>query len=169
MGEGNFSPGKTIVSFRIPIITQSATTQPQQSKRDYIQAPVVICFESIFPELVRKFVLNGAEMLIIITNDAWFKKSAAPFHHAQMAVFRAIEHRIAVARCANTGISMFVDPYGRTLQASAIFKKLFLVHDVPLRSQTTFFTHHGNVFTITISLLNIAPLLAALFIRPKKS
>jgi len=169
MGQGNFSPGSEVVSFQVPIMTQENEIQSHELRHDHIKAPVVICFESLFPELVRKFILKGADMLIIITNDAWFKRSAAPFHHAQMAVFRAIEHRVSIARCANTGVSMFVDPYGRTLQASPTFIKLFLVHDIPLRKKTTYFTRHGNVFSITISLLNIAPLLVAVFIRPKKS
>ena len=169
MGEGNFSPGSEIVSFYVPIMTQDNETESNELTRDHFKAPVVICFESVFPELVRKFILKGADIMIIITNDAWFKRSAAPFHHAQMAIFRAIEHRVSIARCANTGVSMFVDPYGRTLKSSAIYKKLFLVQDIPLRSQTTFFTRYGNVFSVTISLLNIVPLLAALFIRSKKS
>ena len=169
MGEGNFSPGSEIVSFNVPIMNQDSLSNSKKLARNHINAPVVICFESLFPELVRKFILKGADILIIITNDAWFKRSAAPFHHAQVAIFRAIEHRISIARCANTGVSMFVDPYGRTLQNSSIFKKLYLVHDIPLRSETTFFSRHGNIFTVTISLLNIAPLLFAFFVRSRKS
>jgi len=168
MGEGNFSPGDKLVSFKVPMTFKTITSEEERPPRDHIFAPVVICFESLFPELVRKFVRNGADILIIITNDAWFKRSAAPFHHAQAAVFRAIENRISIARCANTGVSMFIDPYGRTLQSTPIFVKTFLVQEIPLRTKTTFFTNHGNVFSIAISLLNIAPLLAALLI-PKKS
>lgn len=164
MGEGNFSPGNEVVSFNVPLISHF-----ERLKRDSIRAPVIICFESLFPELVRKFIQKGADILIIITNDAWFGRSAAPYHHAQMAIFRAIENRISVARCANTGVSMFVDPYGRTVSSTAIFQKKILVHDIPLRTESTFFKRQGNVFTVTISLLNIAPLLVAVFIRPKKS
>ena len=169
MGEGNFSPGSEVVTFHVPMLLPDNESQLPELTRDHINAPVVICFESLFPELVRQFILKDADILIIITNDAWFKKSAAPFHHAQMAIFRAIEHRISIARCANTGVSMFVDPYGRTLKSSPIFQKLFLVQDISLRSKATFFTRYGNVFSVTISLLNIAPLLSALFIRSKKS
>ncbi|UCE05177.1 MAG: apolipoprotein N-acyltransferase [bacterium] len=168
MGEGNFSPGENIVSFNIPIACQNSELKSNQAKRDRIKGPVIICFESLFPELVRKFILKGADILIIITNDAWFKRSAAPYHHAQMAVFRAIENRVSIARCANTGVSLFVDPYGRTLQSSPIFQKRHLIQDIPLRTETSFFTRHGNIFTITLSLLNIVPLFAAI-LRPKKS
>ena len=167
MGEGNFSPGKKVVSFDVPIVSPGRKLPADSSKHTRIKAPVVICFESLFPELVRKFILNGADILIIITNDAWFERSTAPYHHARAAIFRAIENRVSIARCANTGVSMFVDPYGRTLQASPIFKKMFLVQDIPLRTETTFFAKHGNIFSVTISLLNIVPLLLAL-VRSKK-
>ncbi len=169
MGEGNFSPGEEIVSFHVPLTTQVNGLKSDQLKRNYINVPVVICFESLFPELVRSFILKGADMLVIITNDAWFKRSVAPYHHAQMAIFRAIENRISIARCANTGVSMFVDPYGRTLKSSPIFQQAYLVHDIPLRTEATFFTRHGNIFSVAISLLNIAPLLIAVFTRLKKS
>ncbi len=169
MGEGNFSPGEEIVSFDVPVTIPSQDSSGQPAKQRYLKIPVIICFESLFPELVRRFILNGADLLGIITNDAWFKRTAAPYHHAQMAVFRAIENRISIARCANTGVSMFVDPYGRTLKASPIFQALYLVHELPLRTTTTFFTRHGNVITIAISLLSIVPLIIALFIHPNSA
>lgn len=167
MGEGNFSPGQKIVSFDVPITFGIHDSLAEQSRRRFLKIPVIICFESLFPELVRSFILNGADILVIITNDAWFKRSPAPYHHAQMAVFRAIENRVSIARCANTGVSMFVDPYGRTLKASPIFQALYLVHDLPLRKTTTFFTKHGNLFTLSISLLNLVPLMFVLITRPK--
>ena len=167
MGEGNFSPGKKIVSFNVPVNLKRANQDDGSGQFTFIGVPVVICFESLFPELVRKFILAGADIMVIITNDAWFKRSAAPFHHAQIAVFRAIENRVSIARCANTGVSMFIDPYGRTQQASRIFEKTILVDDIRLKRETTFFTKHGNIFTIAIALLNIVPLITALFF-PKK-
>ena len=73
----------------------------------------LICFEDIFPELARGFVKNGAEFLIVITNDAWYGKSGAPYQHAACSVFRAIENRVPVIRCANTGYSCFINSRGR--------------------------------------------------------
>ena len=158
MGEGNFSSGDKIVSFKIPILNNKKRFQG-----DSVLAPVIICFESMFSDLVRKFVKNGADILIIITNDAWFGRTSAPFHHAQAAVFRAIENRIGIARCANTGVSMFIDAYGRTLTKTSIFERGTIVENMSLRSKTTFFTRHGHVFAITVSLLNIIPILTTLF------
>ncbi|MFZ5518303.1 MAG: apolipoprotein N-acyltransferase [Candidatus Zhuqueibacterota bacterium] len=162
MGEGNFSEGDEIVSFKVPLVPSDSLSQKEPG-REFIMAPAVVCFESVFPELVRKFILNGSDILIVITNDAWFERSSAPYQHARMAVFRAIENRVSIARCANTGVSMFIDPYGRTLSATPIFEEKVLVDTIPLRTQTTFFTRFGNVFTIAVSLINLAPLLAALF------
>lgn len=156
MGEGNFSPGNEIKTFEIPI--------DFKSQKLTIKVPVIICFESLFSDLVRKFIIDkGAQLLVIITNDGWFKRSAAPYHHAQAAVFRAIENRISIARCANTGVSMFINPYGKTIDSSPIFERLFLVDELPLRENTTFMTSHGNVFSIAISIFNLAPLIFALF------
>jgi len=104
---------------------------------------VLICFESIFPELVRSFKLEGADFLVNITNDEWFGRSAAPFQHAIMAVFRAVETRSSIARCANTGISMLIDPWGRVTLKSGLFTREDLVGKIKLTSTETFFTRHG--------------------------
>ena len=76
---------------------------------------VLICFEDTFPFLARRSAEKGAEFLIIMTNDAWFGKSAAPYQHLQASVFRAVENGIPVIRSANTGVSAFIDREGRVL------------------------------------------------------
>ncbi|MBI4716006.1 MAG: apolipoprotein N-acyltransferase [Nitrospirae bacterium] len=106
----------------------------------------VICFEVIFPELVRQFTDEGADLMVTITNDAWFGKSAAPYQHFDQVFLRAVENRIPFARAANTGISGFVDPQGRVLEAGPLFKETFLVESLPLRSRKTFYTRFGDLF-----------------------
>jgi apolipoprotein N-acyltransferase len=105
---------------------------------------VLICFESLFPEISREFVRCGADFLLNITNDAWFGKSQAPLQHASMAVFRAVEHRIGIGRAANTGITMFIDRYGRMLQSTELFVERTVTGSIERRSGTTFYTRHGD-------------------------
>ena len=106
----------------------------------------VICFEVIFPNLVRNFVDRGARFLTTITNDAWFGKTAASYQHFAMVTFRAIENRVAFARAANTGISGFIDSCGRILAESDIFVETAQVHALPLRTTTTLYTRYGDWF-----------------------
>jgi len=80
----------------------------------------LVCYESIFPNLARAQVANGARLLVNITNDAWFGKTSAAYQHLSMAVLRAVEHHVCLARAANTGISAFIDGAGRLLWTSGI-------------------------------------------------
>src|SRR4030042_1826530 len=73
----------------------------------------LVCYESIFPHLSRAQVANGARLLVNITNDAWFGKTSAAYQHLSMAVLRAVENHVCLARAANTGISAFIDGAGR--------------------------------------------------------
>jgi len=128
LGQADFSPGNELVVFN-------------NHKGKFA---VLICFESIFPDLVRRFVIKGADFLVNITNDAWWGKTSGPFQHSQIAVFRAIENRISIARCANSGVSMFIDPYGRTYQKTKIFVRETVIGEIPIKKETTFYTLYGD-------------------------
>jgi apolipoprotein N-acyltransferase len=82
---------------------------------------VLICYESIFPQLSRSYAEQGASVLLNITNDAWFQHSNAPYQHFAHLSLRAIENRLPVVRAANTGISGWIDPLGRVRAATPIF------------------------------------------------
>jgi apolipoprotein N-acyltransferase len=109
---------------------------------------MLICFESIFPELARAMVSNGAQLLINITNDAWFGRSSAPYQHLSMVVFRAVENHLAVARAANTGISAYIDPVGRLLDQTPLFEEAMRSRTLPVMSHKTFYARHGDIFAI---------------------
>ncbi len=104
----------------------------------------LICFEAVFPGHVREFVRNGAELLAIITNDGWFEGSSGPYQHSRSAILRAVENRIPIVRSANTGISVFIDPWGRETVSSKS-GEIKLGHAIlPLRQKFTFFTQFGD-------------------------
>lgn len=84
---------------------------------------VLICYESIFPQLSREYRQQGAELLVNITNDAWFGRSIAPYQHEAHLALRAIENRVGIVRSANTGISEYIDPLGRVHGATALFRR----------------------------------------------
>jgi len=108
---------------------------------------VLICFESIFPDLARDYGVDGARFLVNITNDEWFGPTAAPRQHADMAILRCVEQDLGMARCANTGISMIIDPVGRVAQRTPLFREALLTGDVELGAGPTLFRQWGDWVT----------------------
>jgi apolipoprotein N-acyltransferase len=105
---------------------------------------VVICYEGIFPELVREFVKDGALFMVNMTNDAWFGRTSGPPQHLAMYPLRAVEHRLAVVRAANTGISAFIAPSGRIARSLGLYERGVLADEIVLRSGTTLYTRWGD-------------------------
>ncbi len=114
----------------------------------------VICYEVIFPHIVRRFVDKGADFMTTITNDAWFGKTGAPYQHHSTVVFRSIENRVYFARAANTGISSVIDPNGRVLHMTDIYTTAAFARPVMPSPIKTFYTAYGDVF----AWLNLAAL-----------
>ncbi len=117
---------------------------------------VLICFEILFPSISSKFVKNGADILTTITNDAWFGHSSAAMQHFSIAVFRAVENRRTLARAANTGISGFIDPKGKIIETTSLFKDTAVTRKVPILTHISFYTKHGDLFAIGSILVTLA-------------
>jgi apolipoprotein N-acyltransferase len=124
-------------------------------------ASVAICYEIVYPALVRRFVAGGSELLTTITNDAWFGRSSAPYQHFAQAAMRAIENGRYLVRAANTGVSGVVDPYGRTVTASRIFEPAVIVSEARFLTGSTFYTRHGDVFAYAAAIVTLAMLVVA--------
>jgi apolipoprotein N-acyltransferase len=110
---------------------------------------VPICYELLFPDLTRRFVRDGAEMLLAITNDAWYGRTGAPYQFLAMTAVRSAENGVWTARAANTGVSAIIDSRGRVRSQTRIFERDLLVADVPLRPPPlggTFYSRHGDAF-----------------------
>jgi len=116
----------------------------------------LICYEIIFPGLVRKFYTSGGDFIVTITNDAWFGRTSGPYQHFSMAVFRAIENRKPVIRAANTGISGVIDSAGRILSKTDLFNRTVLITDIKTDRSLTIYTKYGDILSylcIVFSLL----------------
>jgi len=130
----------------------------------------VICWEVVFPQLFRSFVKDGANFMINLTNEGWFGDSAAPYQMAAIVAIRAVENRVPVVRAANTGISCFIDAFGRItgIVKNSTNKHTFIEGylTMPIRpsKDKTFYTRHGDIFAylsviITLCLIFICLIL----------
>ncbi|MHC1699119.1 MAG: apolipoprotein N-acyltransferase [Geobacteraceae bacterium] len=126
---------------------------------------VLVCFEGIFPELSRRYVREGAQLLVNITNDGWYGRSSAPYQHLSMSVFRAIENGVPLVRAANTGISAIIDKKGHISHATPLFKEDYSAGEVILGAGGTIYTRIGDVF----ALLCIGVSLGIIFLVFRKS
>jgi apolipoprotein N-acyltransferase len=162
---GEYTPYKRIFAFisRVTHAIGDITPGDQHKLHEHkgIRFGSPICYEIIFPNLVRKFTKNGASFLVTITNDGWYGQSSAPYQHFSMAVLRAVENRRYLLRAATTGISGIIDPYGRILSQSELMTQTFLYDTIAPIHQTTVYTTHGDVFayvslTLTIFFLILA-------------
>lgn len=125
---GSFARGVDPVPFSLPFGTVG----------------VLICYESIFPQLSRKYRRDGVALLVNITNDAWFGRSTAPYQHFAHLPIRAIENRLPIARSANTGISAYIDPLGRVHGASPLQIEGAWTHNVERAQITTMYSRLGD-------------------------
>lgn len=140
-----FEPGKSV---EILPITNSGESK---DIKDSVNVGTSICFESAFPNHFRKFVKKGANVMGILTNDAWFVGTAFPELHLAMAPFRAVENRIDVFRCANGGYTCAVDKFGRisSLFVTPDNDKDYVFVDISLfGGSQTIYTRYGDWFPI---------------------
>ena len=120
------------------------------------KAGVSICYEIIFPDLIRQAVKNGADFLINITNDAWFGKSAASYQHMSMGALRAVENRVPIVRAANTGISGTIDANGALRDETDLFVEAAKITKItPRQRGLTFYTAYGDVFSWICLVLTV--------------
>ena len=170
-GEGNFTPGTTYTVFNLrlgPMRITPDTLSRDQIPDNSVRFSSVICFESVFSEFIQKFCNKGAQFLVVISNDNWFGRSSAHYQHAQISIFRAIENRIGVAVCSNSGMSVFIDPYGRVTASSSVFVREILTGAVHYRTQdsgTSFYTRYGEKFSQTVLIISILCIMGAVSLR----
>ena len=145
---GEYVPFKQWLYFVSPLVERLVEFSPGDA---VVLLPVgssltstAICYEVVFPSLIRRSVLAGSQLLTTITNDAWYGDSSAPYQHFAMASMRAIEQGRYLARAANTGISGVVDPYGRVVEDAGVFVQAGLVSEVRLLTDRTVYSVLGD-------------------------
>jgi hypothetical protein len=135
------------------------------SRHGPVPIAVTVCFESAFAEISRAQVEGGAELLINVTNDAWYGVSSAPYQHLSLLSMRATENGRSIARAANSGISARIDPFGRVESATRLFEKAAPVGPLVLSSERTVYTRFGDL--IGSGSLGLSLWLALLALRPR--
>ncbi len=165
VGASDYAAGDSMMVFTIE------KTDTLTGQRIPYRFSTVICLESVFAPIVREGVVRGAEFLVIVTNDAWYDATIAPEQHAQIAVLRAIENRIPVVRCANSGVSCIIDPAGRILTRTPNPSEAMIYETISLEKPGSFYTRHGDWFPVSVGAVTLIMLVwsAGLFIRNKKS
>lgn len=148
---GDMTPGKDYTVFTIP-----------DHKADVVSRfSVLICFEDVFPELSRRFAKEGAEFLVNITNDVWFGRTSCPYQHLAASVFRAVENNLFMVRCANTGVSAFINPNGKIISSvrddlnNEIFIAGYRTQDINAKNHPTLYCRFGEFFIFLLYILLI--------------
>ena len=128
---------------------------------------LTICWEQMYPEKMASLVNEGAEMIALMNNDAWFGRSGGAKQLLSFTRMRAIENRRSIARCSNGGISCFIDPFGRIYGKLPWYKATFGTQEVQKVSKKSFYTTHPNFFLIALAAMLLLMLFYAEFLRKK--
>jgi apolipoprotein N-acyltransferase len=166
---GEYVPFGTLLTFVGPLVDAVSAFSPGQR---VTMLPVnghmvstAICYEVVYPHLIRDGVLQGAELLTTITNDAWYGETSAPWQHFDLATMRAIEQGRYLARAANTGISGIVDPYGRVTLRTALFETTAPIGEVRFIQERTVYAKIGDLVAQLAVLVTLLGVGAALWLR----
>jgi apolipoprotein N-acyltransferase len=167
---GEYVPLKDLLFFVAPLVEavsdfsagDKAATLPVEGHT----ASTAICYEVVYPHLIASMVDSGSELLTTITNDAWFGTSSGPYQHFDQAAMRAIEQGRYLARAANTGISGFVDPYGRVISQTGLFEPAVQVQELRFLQERTIYGRIGDSFAYAGLALTVLVLVAALRSNP---
>ena len=162
---GEFVPMRSFVTFIFPPLANIGMLEDDLlagESSEVIDSDVGmigcgICFDSIYETLIAESVKNGAEMIVVSTNDSWFSDSAALDMHNSQSRIRAIESGRYIVRSANTGISSIIDPMGRVKDDLGALERGYVISDIAPRDEKTLYSHIGNLF-VYICLAYVAVL-----------
>jgi apolipoprotein N-acyltransferase len=128
-------------------------------------ANAILCFEAVFPDLVRRFVLGGSRLIVNLTNDGWYGDSSAPYQHFAIARFRAVENRRYLIRAANTGISAVIEPSGKIQSSTGLLQEAVCEGRFAFLEKQTIYTRYGNVLVFLCAIISCASWILTAFIK----
>ena len=163
---GEYVPFKSLLRFAGGL-TKEVGDFSRGVSRDPLQAGdqklgVFICYESVFPDEVRRFANRGAQVFVNISNDGWHGDSGAYAQHLKQARMRAVENARWLLRDTNTGVTATIDPYGRVVQQVRRKTRTALVANYALENSTTFYTRHGDWLAVACAIITIGAVIASL-------
>ncbi len=164
---GEYIPVAQLLSFA-KALTNEVSTFARGTSREPLQVDgarigVFICYESVFPNEVRQFAKNGAEVFVNISNDGWFGQTGAPRQHLNMARMRAVENQRWLLRDTNTGITAIIDPYGRVRAEAPRGQRTSLQGAYDVERATTFYTRYGDWFCFACAIITLLGLLLRVY------
>jgi apolipoprotein N-acyltransferase len=156
---GEYVPFQRLLSFASKLTREVGDFIPGSERKPVIAngipLGIFICYEAVFPNDVRQFAKNGAQLFVNISNDGWFGETSAPLQHFNMARMRAIENNRWLLRGTNTGITAAIDPFGRVVAQAAPHVRTSLDAPFGLIAGTTFYTRHGDWFAYACAIISL--------------
>lgn len=159
---GEYTPYKRLFFFAGSLLQEVGLFEPGSSRNVFMSGGhtygVFICYESIFGDEIREFALNGADVLVNLSNDGWYGDTSAPWQHLNMVRMRAIENHRWVLRATNTGVTASIDPAGRVIAAAPRHVRTAIQAPFGYERALTFYTRHGDLFAWACSALTMVML-----------
>jgi apolipoprotein N-acyltransferase len=169
---GEYTPLRVYLPFLEKLSVQMGEFFPGQShgpiQTGAGNVGILICYEGIFPYITNETVRKGAQVLVNITNDAWYDRTSAPYQHLAFYVFRAIESDRYVLRAANTGISAIIDPRGRIHGATPIFEERVVKGRYAIKDSQTLYVRYGDYFVLLSALFLAGVVTGGIILRRKQ-
>jgi apolipoprotein N-acyltransferase len=167
---GEYVPFEKLFSFASGLTRQIGTFARGKSREPLqvgdAKVGTFICYEAVFPDEVRQFARNGAELFVNVSNDGWYGEGGAPWQHLNMARMRAVENDRWLLRDTNNGITAVIDPLGRVVAEVPRNQRRQLQAAYSLVDTTTFYTRHGDWFPLLCAIITLLGLLLR-FLTPE--
>ena len=169
---GEYTPYKRLFFFAGSLLQEVGLFEPGESRNIFTTGRhtygTFICYESIFGDEIRQFVLRGADVLVNLSNDGWYGDTSAPWQHLNMARMRAIENHRWVLRATNTGVTASIDPSGRVIASAPRHVRTAILTPFGYEHDLTFYTRYGDLFAYACAFLSAAALAWSFVPRPSR-